>query len=202
VCPSGGMLNAVMIDNSAMVAEQSDRQRSQQEYTIVKIQFAHFQAKFMLSAVAGIMAASFNVPAATAQETTVIELTQTGCQFLESENGIDHAYVTAKSADCEAINARTGKERLAKAVVLTLKPGDYVFRVINKNVPYELGFWLRDHDYRLGNVLDKLTKTSISGGGITMGKAQDYEVSLKPGEYLYSCPLNPTPNYRLIVSES
>ena len=29
--------------------------------------------------------------------------------------------------------------------------------------------------------------------------AKDYEVTLKPGEYVYSCPLNTTPNYRLVV---
>lgn len=135
-----------------------------------------------------------------AQAASIIELTQTGCQFLQPENGIDHAFVTTKSADCDAINARTGKDRLAKAVVLTLTPGDYVFRVTNKNVPYELGFWLREHDYNFANPLHKLTKVSVSGGGLTMGKTQDYAVTLKPGEYLYSCPLNPTPDYRLVVT--
>ena len=139
---------------------------------------------------------------AIAQEKNVIELTQTGCQFLESENGVDHAFTTTKSADCEAINARTGEERLAKATVLRLKAGDYVFRVTNRNVPYELGFWVREHDYNFANPVHKLTKTSISGGGLTTGKTQDYEVTLKPGEYLYSCPLNPTPNYRLVVNDN
>ena len=191
-----------MIASSAMVAEHSDRQRSQQEYAAVNIQSAGLQAKFILWAVTGTMAASSAVMVANAQEAKVVELTQTGCQFLESENGIDHAFATTKSADCEAINARTGKERLNKAIVLTLKAGDYVFRVTNKNVPYELGFWLREHDYSLGNPLHKLTKLSISGGGLSLGTTQDYKVSLEPGEYLYSCPLNPTPNYRLIVSGS
>lgn len=49
----------------------------------------------------------------------------------------------AKAEDCDAINARTGKEGLARAKVLTLRPGKYVFRVANKNVPCELGVWLR-----------------------------------------------------------
>ena len=52
----------------------------------------------------------------------VIELTQTGCQFIESE-GVDHGYKTTKKADCDAINARTAKDRLAKAKALELKPG-------------------------------------------------------------------------------
>ena len=129
----------------------------------------------------------------------VITLTQTGCQFVESENGVDHGFKTTRKADCEAINAESGAERLTKAEVLKLKPGKYVFRVANKNVPYELGFWLREHDYDWKNPLHKLSKVSVSGGGLTQGKTQDYEVELEPGEYLYSCPLNPTPDYRIIV---
>lgn len=72
---------------------------------------------------------------------TVIEFTQTGCQFLESEGGVDHGYMPMTAKDCKTINAQTGDERLNKSEVLTLKPG----------------------------------------------------------EYLYSCPLNPTPNYRIKV---
>ena len=78
-----------------------------------------------------------------AQEPVVIELTQTPCQFLESENGVDRGFSTTRKADCESINAATGSERLAKAKVLDLKPGTYIFRVSNKNVPYPLGSWLR-----------------------------------------------------------
>lgn len=139
---------------------------------------------------------------AIAQENKIIELTQTACQFLESENGVDHAFNTTKSADCEAINARTGEDRLTNAAVLKLKAGDYIFRVTNRNVPYELGFWLREHDYNFANPVHKLTKISVSGGGLTTGKTQEYKVTLKPGEYLYSCPLNPTPNYRLVVTDN
>ena len=137
---------------------------------------------------------------AAAAEPTVIELTQTGCQFLESERGVDHGFKTAKAADCDAINERTGADRLAKAPTLELAPGAYVFRVTNRDVPYELGFWLRHRDYDWRNPLHKLTRTSVSGGGLAVGKTQSYEVELTPGEYVYSCPLNPTPNYRLVVN--
>lgn len=71
----------------------------------------------------------------------------------------------------------------------------------NKNVPYELGFWLREKGYDWRNPLHKLTKTSVSGGGLSTGKSQEYKVSLKPGEYLFSCPLNTTPDYRMVVTD-
>ena len=130
-----------------------------------------------------------------AAEPRVIELTQVGCQFIESENGVDHGFKTSQASDCEAINARTGEERLANAKTMRLKPGKYVFRVTNKNVPYPLGFWVRGD-----GVLNRARLPSVSGGGLTMGKSRDYEIDLKSGEYVYSCPLNPTPDYKLIVS--
>lgn len=128
-------------------------------------------------------------------EPTVIELTQVGCQFIESEKGVNHGFTPSQASDCEAINERTGEERLKKAKVLRLKPGKYVFKVTNENVPYPLGFWVRGD-----GVLNRARLPSVSGGGLTMGKSREYEIDLKPGEYVYSCPLNPTPDYKLVVS--
>ncbi len=123
----------------------------------------------------------------------VITLTQTGCQFVEVETR-DFGFKPASAADCKAINARTARERLKQARVLNLKPGRYIFRVTNQNVPYELGFYLR------GAGLGRFTLPKVSGGGLVMGRTQDYDITLKPGEYVYSCPLNPTPSYRLVVA--
>lgn len=124
----------------------------------------------------------------------VVELNQVPCQFLESEHGVNQGYKSTKIQDCEAINARTGAARLAKSKTLTLKPGKTIFRVTNKDVPYELGFWLRG-----ATLLSRASLPSVSGGGLTTGKTQDYAIDLKPGEYVYSCPLNPTPDYRIVV---
>lgn len=66
---------------------------------------------------------------ASAQDATSIELTQTGCQFVEAEHGKDLGYVTKQKSDCEAINSQSGDERVSKAKTIRLKPGRYVFRV-------------------------------------------------------------------------
>ena len=50
-----------------------------------------------------------------------------------------------------------------------------------------------------GKGLGRVTLLSVSGGGLTPGTTKNYIVELKEGEYLYSCPLNPTPDYRLVV---
>jgi hypothetical protein len=131
---------------------------------------------------------------AASEPPPIITLTQTGCQFLEPE-AKDHHFETRSSEDCEAINGRTGTQRLEAAKPLRLKPGPYIFRVTNKNVPYELGFYLR------GAGLGRLTLPKVSGGGLVEGKTQDYVVELTEGQYHYSCPLNPTPDYPIVVAK-
>jgi hypothetical protein len=147
-------------------------------------------------AVATACAAFFAVPAAgqTGSKPTVVELTQVPCQFLESENAKNQGYKSARKADCETINAKTADARLTAAKTIELKPGSYIFRVTNKDVPYELGFWLRGD-----GVVARASLPSVSGGGLTTGRTQDYAIELKPGSYVYSCPLNPTLDYKLVV---
>jgi len=122
----------------------------------------------------------------------VITFTQTGCQFLESE-AKDYGFKPKNSDDCKHINATTDEKRLAVSQVLQLPAGSYIVHVSNRDVTYKLGFWLR------GQGLGRLTFPSVSGGGIQMGQSKDYPITLKAGRYHYSCPLNPTPNYTLIV---
>ena len=124
----------------------------------------------------------------------VIELTQTACQFLEPEGGTDHGFKTSQKADCEAVNAENGAERLTKSETMTLKPGRYTFRVTNRDVPYDLGFWLRGE-----GLVARATLPSVSGGGLSEGATKDYVIDLKPGDYVFSCPLNPTLDYKIRV---
>lgn len=144
---------------------------------------------------AGAAVAQTAVKAPQPADANIIVLTQTGCQFLEAEAGANHGFKPQEKRDCLVINNKTGAARLKNATPLTLKPGKYIFRVTNKNVPYELGFWLR------GAGLARLLQPNVSGGGLTTGVTRDYSVELTAGNYAYSCPLNPTPDYPLIVKE-
>lgn len=146
--------------------------------------------------IAGLVLAAPAAPllAQSGPNATLIELTQTPCQFLESEGGRDRGFKAATAKDCETINARGGRQRVAESKTIELKPGKYIFRVTNKNVPYELGFWVRGE-----SLVDRARLPSVSGGGLTTGRTQDYAIELKPGNYVYSCPLNPTPDYKLVV---
>ena len=129
-----------------------------------------------------------------AEDRKVIELTQIPCQFIESENGINHGYSTTKKSDCKDINTKFGKERAAEAKTLVVEEGSYTFRVHNKGVPYDLGFWIRGD-----GAINRLKLPSTSGGGLAEGTSKDYDINLVPGNYVYSCPLNPTLNYKLVV---
>lgn len=144
-------------------------------------------------AVAGIAAGAAQPARAEYAAATIVELTQTGCQFLEAEHGVDYRFKPARKEDCVAINARTAHARKSQARVLTLKPGRYVFRITNRDVPYEVGFSLR------GQGLGVVTLPSVSGGGIPKGKTRDFDVMLKPGLYYYSSPENPTPRYQIRI---
>ena len=126
----------------------------------------------------------------SAEEATIIELTQTPCTIVEAEEN-PLRFVSSNIKDCKRINKETAGEREFKT--LKLKAGKYIFRVTNKNVPYDLGFWVR------GKGTGRLTLPSVSGGGLKKGTTKDYAIKLAPGKYLYSCPLNPTPDYPLIV---
>ena len=120
----------------------------------------------------------------------VVELHQTPCTIVEAEKE-PRKFVSRNSADCMRINRETAGSRAFK--VLRLRPGRTVFRVTNVNVPYTLGFWVR------GKGVSRFTLPSVSGGGLEPGTTRDYVIDLKPGRYLYSCPLNPTPDYPLVV---
>ena len=127
---------------------------------------------------------------ADAASPVVVVLTQTPCSIVEAE--IEPREFSSKnSEDCVRINKITIKERHFQT--LRLKPGKTLFRVTNKNVPYELGFYLR------GKGVKRLILPAVSGGGLKKGITKDYAIDLKPGEYLFSCPLNPTPDYPLVV---
>jgi len=148
------------------------------------------------------LAACSNNPSATnesapvsteANAATVIDLTQVGCQFLEVE-GKNYQYQPQNADDCKKINGETLAAREAGFKPLELKPGKYIFRVTNSNVPYPLGFYVR------GQGVKKVTLPKVSGGGLTQGTTKDYAIDLVAGEYIFSCPLNPTPDYPIVVN--
>ncbi len=135
----------------------------------------------------------FTLPAKSQSNSAqIIELTQTGCQFLETE-AKNYNFTTTKAEDCKEFNSETLSQRKSEFKPLSLPAGEYIFRVTNQNVPYNLGFYLR------GQGVGRITLPKVSGGGLTQNTTKDYPVTLTKGKYWISCPLNPTPDYPLVV---
>ena len=152
-------------------------------------------SKLSIIALISMMAVSCSPNSSESQSTEVktIPLTQTGCQFVETESQ-DYQFTPTKAEDCRQINQDSLASRESTFKPLSLPAGEYVFQVSNQDVPYELGFYLR------GQGANRATLPSVSGGGLEKGVTKDYRVTLRPGKYWISCPLNPTPDYPLIVN--
>lgn len=78
---------------------------------------------------------------------------------------------------------------------VTLKEGAYVFEISNNNVGHQVGFVLApksnpDAHIKTAYVTKVVDNNSTESSNVTY---------LKKGEYVYFCPMNPTPQYTLVV---
>lgn len=78
---------------------------------------------------------------------------------------------------------------------ITLKEGAYIFEISNNNVGHQVGFVLAPKSNP-----DAHIKTAYVTKAVDNNKTESSNVTvLEKGEYVYFCPLNPTPQYTLIV---
>lgn len=84
-----------------------------------------------------------------------------------------------------------------KQKTLTLDEGTYIFEIENMNVAHEVGFVLapKGKTDEANHIKSAYVTAPVQTG--TTSKTQ--EVTLTKGEYVYFCPLNPTPEYTLVV---
>lgn len=81
---------------------------------------------------------------------------------------------------------------------LTLEAGKpYVFEVENKGVDHLLGFVIapKGKTDKANHVQNAYLYKTIADGE----KSTSQQVVLEKGEYVFFCPLNPTPEYKIIV---
>jgi plastocyanin len=83
---------------------------------------------------------------------------------------------------------------------LKLKAGTYQFEVSNKGVDHEVAFFLQKEEDKNNKEFSTALKNSGVAKMIKNGETQTTGVvELTKGTYVYSCPLNPTPHYTIIV---
>ena len=78
---------------------------------------------------------------------------------------------------------------------ITLKEGDYIFEISNNNVGHQVGFVLAPKSNPDAHIKTAYVTQVVENNS----KQQTNVTSLEKGEYVYFCPLNPTPQYTLIV---
>lgn len=82
---------------------------------------------------------------------------------------------------------------------LKLSEGNYVFNIENDGVDHEVGFVLIKEGTDASNPKNHIKEAYVQTPVATGETESSKEVSLKKGNYVYFCPLNPTPQYKLIV---
>jgi hypothetical protein len=80
---------------------------------------------------------------------------------------------------------------------LTLEAGTYQFEISNVGVDHEIGFVLapKGKPEQKHHIKEAYVQKTIKDGESSLTQ----KVSLKKGEYIYFCPLNPTEQYSLTV---
>ena len=78
---------------------------------------------------------------------------------------------------------------------LTLSEGTYVFEVANNGVDHEVGFVIAPKSNPDAHIKTGYVKETVKNGKTSTSS----EVKLAKGEYIYFCPLNPTPQYTITV---
>ena len=129
----------------------------------------------------------------------VIQLSASGCQFVEPEGTAYYLYVTFPR-DCprelRRLTRQMKKDKKERHIqTLTLKPGKYKFEVKNVDVPFAVGLEI----YELQSNGKKRSKPIFSEGELLTGYHDVYEIELKEGNYIYTGRQNPTYEYPLVV---
>ena len=82
---------------------------------------------------------------------------------------------------------------------LTLKEGTYVFEVSNNNAAPKVGLVLVKKGDDVSNPENHIKTAYVTEAVVKGAKQKTNPTTLTKGEYVYFCPLNPTPQYTLTV---
>lgn len=116
-----------------------------------------------------------------------LHLTVDGCRIVEPEPLAPTA--SSDVATCRRSVREDFDDRGQR--VLVVPAGSWEIVVDNVRTERDAGLWLRD--------ARAPERTLVSAGGIAAGGTARYEVELTPGQWIYSCPITPTPDYLLVV---
>ncbi len=82
---------------------------------------------------------------------------------------------------------------------ITLTEGNYIFEISNNNVGHQVGFVLVPKGKDASNAENHIKTAYVTKVVDNNTKENSKVTTLAKGEYLYFCPMNPTPQYTLTV---
>jgi len=82
---------------------------------------------------------------------------------------------------------------------LTISEGSYIFEIANSNIGHKVGFVLVPKGKDASKPENHITTAYVTAAVENNKKETSKVTTLAKGEYVYFCPLNPTPQYTLIV---
>ncbi|AXT18436.1 hypothetical protein D7030_07715 [Flavobacteriaceae bacterium AU392] len=82
---------------------------------------------------------------------------------------------------------------------ITVSEGTYVFEIANNSVGHNVGFVLVPEGKDASKPENHIKAAYVTKPVATDSKQTTNKVALKKGKYVYFCPLNPTPQYTLVV---
>lgn len=82
---------------------------------------------------------------------------------------------------------------------LTLKEGSYIFEISNNNVGHQVGFVLVPKGKDASKPENHIQTAYVTKVVDNNSKETSKVTVLEKGEYVYFCPMNPTPQYTLTV---
>ncbi len=82
---------------------------------------------------------------------------------------------------------------------ITIKEGNYIFDLSNNNVGHQVGFVLVPKGKDASKPENHISTAYVTKAVENNTKEISKVTTLRKGEYVYFCPLNPTPQYTLVV---
>jgi plastocyanin len=99
-----------------------------------------------------------------------------------------------KKGDVKTVSLEQTKGEFTQKQI-TLSEGTYIFEIANNNVGHNVGFVLAPKSDVKAHIKSAYVTEQVKNNE----KQTSNKVTLTKGEYVYFCPLNPTPQYTLVV---
>lgn len=105
---------------------------------------------------------------------------------------------TTNAQEAKTISLEQTKGEFVQKSV-TVSEGTYIFEIANNSVGHNVGFVLVPEGKDASKPANHIQAAYVTTPVANNKTEKTNKVELKKGKYVYFCPLNPTPQYTLIV---